>query len=193
MSGRALETMFSNFKGSFEDIGNKIKQKLYYSPRPHERIRGIGNIQLGEQVNQAMHDAVSRANQHVAKSLVLNGGQLLSPKANYQTNKGAVKTVGFTIPSEVKVAGVIYNVVEKDLVVVGESAVLGSCDFDKTEIELKTGMSQTRKEQVFIHELTHAILFEAGFTEHDEDLVDRFAIVAHQVLKDNWNQGDLYG
>ncbi|PNP88241.1 hypothetical protein BMT55_15685 [Listeria newyorkensis] len=97
------------------------------------------------------------------------------------------------MPSEVKVAGVIYNVVEKDLVVVGESAVLGSCDFDKTEIELKTGMSQTRKEQVFIHELTHAILFEAGFTEHDEDLVDRFAIVAHQVLKDNWNQGDLYG
>lgn len=90
------------------------------------------------------------------------------------------------IPSEVKVAGIIYRVRFYDVVEIdGKSTFLGSCDYAQNEIRIKRGLSQTRAEQVFVHELTHAILFEAGFGDHDEDLVERFSTVAHQVISDN--------
>ncbi len=38
---------------------------------------------------------------------------------------------------------------------------------------------------MLIHELTHAMLQEAGYKEQDEDLVTRFSIILHQVLIDN--------
>ncbi|MBC1272673.1 ImmA/IrrE family metallo-endopeptidase [Listeria booriae] len=90
------------------------------------------------------------------------------------------------IPSEIKVAGVTYSVVEKDVVIIdGCSEYIGLCCHSESRIEILSSLSQTRKEQVFIHELVHAILNEAGYKEHDEDLVSRFSIIAHQVILDN--------
>lgn len=90
------------------------------------------------------------------------------------------------LPNKVKIAGIEYEVREKEYVEFNENAnALGVCVYDKALIEVKSTMSNERKEEVFVHELFHAILNEAGFDEHDEDLVNRASKVLYQVLKDN--------
>lgn len=91
------------------------------------------------------------------------------------------------IPNKVKVAGIEYTVAEKDVVEIGENKnYQGACRFVTSEIEILNSLSESRKEQVFVHELVHAILNEAGYDEHDEDMVNRVGIVLHQVIKDNY-------
>lgn len=86
----------------------------------------------------------------------------------------------------VKVGGVSYQVAEVPFVEIsGDKNYGGSCDYQKCEIKLLASMSDERKNQIFAHELTHAILNEAGYDEHDEDMVNRMGIVLHQVLVDN--------
>ncbi|KYG90794.1 hypothetical protein A0U40_17860 [[Bacillus] sp. KCTC 13219] len=90
------------------------------------------------------------------------------------------------LPVQVLVSGIPYQVVEKEYVEINENAnALGCCTYDKALIEIKSTMSEERKEEVFVHELFHAILAEAGFDDHDEDLVNRASKVLYQVLKDN--------
>ena len=61
----------------------------------------------------------------------------------------------------------------------------GKVSFGDTSIELADGLSEERLKNVLIHELTHAIFHEAGFTEHDEDMINRVGNVLAQVLRDN--------
>ena len=91
-----------------------------------------------------------------------------------------------SLPKEVLVAGTVYNVESKPYVEFNDNAnALGCCTYDKATIEVKSEMSEERVEEVFVHELMHAIMYEAGYDEHDEDLVNRSAKVLYQVLKDN--------
>ena len=87
--------------------------------------------------------------------------------------------------SEFKVGNIIYDVVLDGDLMDGASA-LGSCDYMQSEIALYDRQSEQRMEQVLYHELTHAIFFEAGFDEQDEDMVNRLGIVLHQFIKDNF-------
>lgn len=66
----------------------------------------------------------------------------------------------------------------------GERNFQGMCHFDQAKIEILSSLSDQRKEQTFIHELTHAIFYEAGYDEQDEDMINRVGIVLHQVVKD---------
>lgn len=89
------------------------------------------------------------------------------------------------LPEEIKVCGINYKVELVDFIdVAGERNYQGMCHFDQTKIEILSSLSDQRKEQTFIHELTHAIFYEAGYDEQDEDMVNRVGIVLHQVLKD---------
>ena len=98
------------------------------------------------------------------------------------------------LPSKVIVAGVTYTIEEKEYVEINDNAnALGSCTYDKALIEVKSTMSDERKEEVFVHELFHAILNEAGFDGHDEDLVNRASKVLYQVMKDNPNMLNSIG
>ena len=90
------------------------------------------------------------------------------------------------IPDSVKVAGVVYQVKTVPFVEIDSNRnYQGACRHSETIIEILDSLSDDRKEQVFIHELTHAILNEAGYSEHDEALAERFSVILHQVLKDN--------
>jgi len=91
-----------------------------------------------------------------------------------------------SIPSSIRVAGIDYDVIEKDFVEIdGNRNYQGSCCYTKAKIELLNSLSKDRKEQVLIHELVHAIFNEAGFDNQEEDVVNRLSIVLYQVLKDN--------
>jgi Zn-dependent peptidase ImmA (M78 family) len=61
----------------------------------------------------------------------------------------------------------------------------GQVTYNDTHIEIDASTSPTRKHNVLIHELLHAMLFEAGFDDQDEDLVNRLGHVLHQTLRDN--------
>ncbi|MFE8697970.1 ImmA/IrrE family metallo-endopeptidase [Cytobacillus sp. FJAT-53684] len=88
------------------------------------------------------------------------------------------------VPEKVNVAGIEYSVMEvKGLA--NKHEKMGCVRYGPAEIELDAEMSQERKEQVFVHELLHACFFEAGYTEQDEDAVNRVSAVLYQVLKDN--------
>lgn len=83
-----------------------------------------------------------------------------------------------------RVGSIDYTVAEVD----GLSTkyrLYGQVIYGDAHIEIDSAMSVTRKHNVLIHELVHAMLFEAGIEEQDEDLVNRLAHVMHGVLRDN--------
>lgn len=89
------------------------------------------------------------------------------------------------LPKEIKVGGIKYNVELVDYIdVAGERNFQGMCHFDKAKIEVLKSLSEQRIEQTLIHELTHAIFYEAGYDEQNEDMVNRVGLVLHQVVKD---------
>ena len=87
----------------------------------------------------------------------------------------------------IKVGGITYKVELKDLSTRNDGAdgkQLGWCVYDEDKIEINERLTQPRIEQTLIHELVHAVMYEAGL-EQDEDMVNRIGLVLHQVLKDN--------
>jgi Zn-dependent peptidase ImmA (M78 family) len=88
------------------------------------------------------------------------------------------------IPQTVKVAGITYHTKEVDNLSYDHN-LYGQVTYANTLIKIDSGLSEEKKEQVFVHELFHAILHEAGYDEHDEEMVRRVANVLYQVLKDN--------
>ncbi|HFI0250101.1 TPA: ImmA/IrrE family metallo-endopeptidase [Streptococcus suis] len=88
---------------------------------------------------------------------------------------------------EVKVGGLIYKVLEQEYFSDSDDDrnLWGLCDFEQQIIFIRNSLSIQKKKQVLVHELTHAILHEAGYKEQDEELVERFSLILHQVLLDN--------
>ena len=88
------------------------------------------------------------------------------------------------IPDTVNVGGIDYKTQEvKDLM--SDMDLYGQVNYHNNKIVIDDSMDEQRKEVVFVHELFHAILFEAGYDEHDEEMVRRVSNVLYQVLKDN--------
>jgi hypothetical protein len=63
--------------------------------------------------------------------------------------------------------------------------LFGQVTYDDGLIEIEPTLSEQRKHNVIIHELVHAMLFEAGYDEQDEEQVRRLGNVLTQVLRDN--------
>ncbi|MEK4178541.1 ImmA/IrrE family metallo-endopeptidase [Aeribacillus sp. FSL K6-1121] len=64
-------------------------------------------------------------------------------------------------------------------------SLYGQVTYDDCTIEIDADLSKERKHNVIAHELLHAMFFEAGYDEHDEDLIRRVGNVLAQVLRDN--------
>lgn len=86
----------------------------------------------------------------------------------------------------IKVGGVHYEVNEVDYVEIdGDRNFNGACWYTPLRIDMVKSLTPQKKKIVLAHELTHAILFEAGFKEQDEDMVDRISKILLQVIQDN--------
>lgn len=87
---------------------------------------------------------------------------------------------------KIKIGGMEYQVKE---VKFGESngdVTLGECHFETADILINENLSDNRKEQTLFHEMLHAMLFEAGSVEYDnEELVNQLGLIMYQVFKDN--------
>lgn len=90
------------------------------------------------------------------------------------------------LPEKVIVAGIDYEIAEVDTVILnGSTEYAGSVNYPDSRIEILERLSNSKKEQTLVHEMLHACFHEAGFIDHEEDMVNRLGIVLYQVLKDN--------
>lgn len=88
---------------------------------------------------------------------------------------------------KIKVGGITYKVKFKELVCY-EGVLLGLCNKSKALITVNNhNVDEQVQKQTLIHEITHAIIDEAGleFGDDDETITNQFALVLYQVLKDN--------
>ena len=88
---------------------------------------------------------------------------------------------------KIKIGGIVYEVEFKELE--AESGVqLGWCNYAKSKLEINNhNINLQKQEQTLIHEMTHAIMHEAGvgFGDDEERVVNHVGLILHQVLKDN--------
>ncbi|MBU5594909.1 ImmA/IrrE family metallo-endopeptidase [Amphibacillus sp. MSJ-3] len=87
-------------------------------------------------------------------------------------------------PNKVDVAGINYDVILVNGLAEDHN-LIGQVIYEKGIIKIDADICQDKKEQVFVHELLHAIFTEAGYDKQDEDMVNRLGIVLYQVLKSN--------
>lgn len=94
--------------------------------------------------------------------------------------------------NKIKIGGNTYRIFEMPSVEYKGEEYLGLCDYEKTDILLSNNVSEDRMKSVLYHELTHAIFYEAGYIEHDEEMVTRLGIVMKQFIEDNfeWRDND---
>lgn len=86
---------------------------------------------------------------------------------------------------KIKVGGIYYDVEYKELLSESDTQ-LGWCRYDKARIEINNTVNEQVQEQTLIHELTHAIVREAGIDDEiDEDNINKIGLILHQVLRDN--------
>jgi len=61
---------------------------------------------------------------------------------------------------------------------------LGYADYDNDKIIISENVTESKKEEIFYHELTHWILFKMGSKlECNEDFVSMFASLLNQAMK----------
>ncbi|AZU61046.1 hypothetical protein [Neobacillus mesonae] len=61
----------------------------------------------------------------------------------------------------------------------------GNCSYGDNRIQIAEGLCENRQHDVLVHEMMHAVMYEAGYDDHEEELVNRVSKVLYQVLRDN--------
>ena len=84
-----------------------------------------------------------------------------------------------------RVGSVDYTIKEVDGLHDGGQELLGWVTYHDNLIRLDSSASEIRKQNTLVHELVHAMLYEAGIEDQDEDMVTRLSHVLHGVLRDN--------
>ena len=92
-----------------------------------------------------------------------------------------------SVPVEFNVNGVYYHTNFDCKEYMTANDCLGECRYTLLEITIKPGLPWALRNWVVIHELTHAILFEANYTgdHNDESLVKPLGTLIYRFLKDN--------
>lgn len=90
----------------------------------------------------------------------------------------------------VKIGGTIYEIENTPYSFDDDkTTVMGDIDQVAAKIKINNldpSIAQVRKQQSLIHEILHAMIFEAGCeNEIDEKLIKRLAMVMYQVVKEN--------
>jgi len=90
------------------------------------------------------------------------------------------------LPEKMKVGAMVYTV---QIVpnMLSERSMYGEVIYGQQIIKIAGDISEARQFNAFLHELTHAILFESGDTndQEDEAFVRRFSNLLTQVFVDN--------
>nr|DAR45255.1 MAG TPA: Protein of unknown function (DUF3920) [Caudoviricetes sp.] len=85
---------------------------------------------------------------------------------------------------KVKIGGIVYEI-EKITDLQGKTGEWGHIEYKTCRIVLDDSASQQIEDQTLIHEITHGILVESGYINHEEEQADRIGKILYQVLVDN--------
>lgn len=88
------------------------------------------------------------------------------------------------LPNKIVVSGINYEIKEVNGLA-EEHGLGGQILYEKGIIKIDSNMCEDKKEQVLVHEMLHSVFNEAGYDEHEEEMVVRLGIVLYQVLKNN--------
>ena len=94
------------------------------------------------------------------------------------------------IPDNLKVGGFNYTVL-KDYKFKERTDLIGQTDHMTLQIKLQDcdtngdNLPESKREEIFCHELLHCIDNIYNSNKLDEDMITRLAFGLHQVLKDN--------
>lgn len=83
------------------------------------------------------------------------------------------------IPNSLKIGACNYAVVTAPI------PDFGLIDYAQQTIVIKAGIAATAQDVTLWHEILHGLLFNLGYVNHDEELVDGLAHGIVQVLADN--------
>lgn len=92
--------------------------------------------------------------------------------------------MGDHIPQTIRVGSIDYSVELTSGLSVSDD-LLGAIHYGVSKIRLEESLPPTKLVDTFVHELAHALFYEAGFEDHEEDTVNRIAKVLTMVLRDN--------
>lgn len=87
------------------------------------------------------------------------------------------------LPKQVKIGAVTYEVQYEPRL--ADDALMGQIRLLEGVIAIRPNMSKTMEQITLLHEMTHAMLFQAGEKEHDEQVIDIIAHGVVQVIQDN--------
>ena len=88
------------------------------------------------------------------------------------------------IPNKVKVGGITYAVEIVEFLRSGTNGFCAEIDYCDCKIRL-TKAADAKMMRDFMHELVHALFEQCGYTDHDEEMIDRIAAALHGVIVDN--------
>jgi hypothetical protein len=86
---------------------------------------------------------------------------------------------GLLSAASIKIGAITYAIVESEL------AAYGSIDYETQTISIRAGMSTEARTVTLWHEIIHGIMYNLGYSKHNELLVDGLAHGVFQALTDN--------
>lgn len=89
------------------------------------------------------------------------------------------------IPDTVKIGAKVYKVQQNVSRLFLGNGVSGEIDYSEQEIRLRSDGCSVHRESVFLHEIIHGIVDNAGYTDHDEGMISRIALGLHAFIVDN--------
>ncbi len=89
-----------------------------------------------------------------------------------------------TFPERVRIGSIDYKLVP-EYSLATDNGRWGEIRYGSAEIAYLPSLEWSRLREVVVHEMTHAILMEAGYDEHTEEQADRIGRVLAMVLRDN--------
>lgn len=90
------------------------------------------------------------------------------------------------IPTHLNIGGVKYQVIEEQDVMVAKDLLGENCARTST-MTLRKDQHPTRKLQTLVHEILHALVYEAGLDEkyQDHDIVNPLSNALFRFMRDN--------
>jgi hypothetical protein len=81
----------------------------------------------------------------------------------------------------IRIGGIPYEIVFQNGLM-DDANALGHVEFEKQRITIDPSLPPERMAQTIVHEVMHAVFYEAGIADQDEDLVNQLAIAWWRMI-----------